>query len=119
MGHQYIKSIFKMVLKQNSSKEFPDGLVVKDLVSLGWLGVRGVGRVCPRAWELVQARGAAKKKKKKSLLKHFFFFFLGPHLQHMDVPRLGVELDPIPQQFGIRAVSATYTAAHGDATLDS
>ena len=21
----------------------------------------------------------------------FFFFFLGPHLQHMDVPRLGVE----------------------------
>ena len=23
----------------------------------------------------------------------FFFFFLQPHLQHMDVPRLGVELE--------------------------
>ena len=23
----------------------------------------------------------------------FFFFFLGPHLQHMEIPRLGVELE--------------------------
>ena len=31
----------------------------------------------------------------------FFFFFLGPHLQHMEVPRLTVESElqllPIPQ----------------------
>ena len=23
----------------------------------------------------------------------FFFFFLGPHLQHMEIPRLGVEIE--------------------------
>ena len=23
----------------------------------------------------------------------FFFLFLGPHLQHMEIPRLGVELE--------------------------
>ena len=26
-------------------------------------------------------------------LSSFLFFFLGPHLQHMDIPRLGVELE--------------------------
>ena len=28
------------------------------------------------------------------LLLFFFFFFLGPQPQHMEVPRLGVELEP-------------------------
>ena len=32
-----------------------------------------------------------KYKIKKQVL--FFFFFLGPHLWHMEVPRLGVELE--------------------------
>ena len=44
----------------------------------------------------------------------FFFFFLGLHLQHMEVPRLGVELEPQPHQLRIWAVSATYTTAHGN-----
>ena len=34
------------------------------------------------------------------------FCFLGPHLQYMGVPSLGVEL---PQQCQIRAASVTYT----------
>ena len=37
----------------------------------------------------------------------FFFFFLRPHLQHTEVPGLGVELElqgrPIPQDGNIRA----------------
>ena len=44
------------------------------------------------------------------------FFFLGLHLQHMEVPRLGVELElptPQPQQCQIPAASATYIIAHG------
>ena len=47
------------------------------------------------------------------------FFFLGPHLQHMKVPRLGVGSScscwptPQPQQCRIPAASATYTTAHG------
>ena len=55
----------------------------------------------------------------------FFFFclfvFLGPHLQHMEVPRLrGSNWScscwpmPEPQQRGIRAASATYTPAHSN-----
>ena len=31
-------------------------------------------------------------KLKKNLKFFFLFFFLGPHLWHMEVPRLGVEL---------------------------
>ena len=51
----------------------------------------------------------------------FFFFvflpFLGLLPRHMEVPRLGVELEPKPepQQRGIRAASATYTTAHSNA----
>ena len=55
---------------------------------------------------------------------HFFFFFgfffLVPHLQHMEVPRLGVEselqllAEPQPQQLGIQAASINYTTAHGN-----
>ena len=42
----------------------------------------------------------------------FFFFLKGPHSQHMEVPRLGVELErgtPQPQQRQIQAKSAVYT----------
>ena len=46
-----------------------------------------------------------------------FFFFLWPHLRHMEVPRLGVELElqllayATAQQPPIQAASATYVAA--------
>ena len=36
-------------------------------------------------------------------------------MQHTEVPRLGVELKPQPQQLGIRAASSTYITAHGNA----
>ena len=42
-----------------------------------------------------------------------FFVFLGPHSRHMEVPRL--RMGPEPQQRGIRAESATYTTAQGNA----
>ena len=47
--------------------------------------------------------------------------FLGLHLQHMEVPRLGVESElqqlayTKPQQCKIQDVFATYTTAHGNA----
>ena len=50
----------------------------------------------------------------------FFLFFLGPHPQHREVPRQGLNRSYIsgptsqPQQCRIRAVSATCTAAHGN-----
>ena len=55
---------------------------------------------------------------KEGVLRHFFLFcfvfvFLGPHSQHMEVPRLGVELElqllatPQPQCRGIPAASVT------------
>ena len=49
------------------------------------------------------------------------FVFLGPHLGHMELPRLGVESElqlpayTQPQQCQIRATSATYTTAHSTA----
>ena len=50
----------------------------------------------------------------------FFFLFLWPHLQHMEVPRLGNwscshRPTPQPQQCGFQAESATYTTAHSNA----
>ena len=48
----------------------------------------------------------------------FFFFFLGPHLQRVEVSRLGVCScwpTPQPQQAGIPAGSAICTTAHGNA----
>ena len=60
---------------------------------------------------------------RSSYMPHFFFwsfFFLGPHLWHMEVPRLGVEAElscqptPQPQPFQIQATSATYTTAHSN-----
>ena len=49
------------------------------------------------------------------LFIYFCLFFLGPHPQPLEVPRLGVQSEPHPQQCGIRATSATYTTAHGNA----
>ena len=47
----------------------------------------------------------------------FFFWFLGPHLQYMEAPRLGVKFGPMsqPQQCRIRAPPATYATAHANA----
>ena len=49
----------------------------------------------------------------------FWCCFLGPHLQHMKVPRLGVPNRscshwPTPQHHGTRAASSTYTIAQGN-----
>ena len=49
----------------------------------------------------------------------FLFFFLGPHLQHMEIPRLGTESElqlpptPQPQQRQIQDASAAYATASG------
>ena len=66
-----------------------------------------------------------ERQKLKPVDSFFFFFssfcFLGLHLWHMEVPTLGVKLElsgpPMPQaqQHQIRAVSSTYTTAHGNA----
>ena len=55
------------------------------------------------------------------LLKNFFFggVFLGPHPQPMKVPRLEVEWELQPQPLRIRAASATYTIAHGNARFST
>ena len=56
----------------------------------------------------------------ESFLFCFVLVFLGPHLQYMEVPRLGSNWSyshrPTPQlqQHGIWAMSATYTMAHGN-----
>ena len=68
---------------------------------------------------------------KNTLSSSFFFFFFFfffclfifsvPHLQHMEVPRLGVDWScrcwptPEPQKCGIQATSATYATAFGNA----
>ena len=44
----------------------------------------------------------------------FIFLFFRAAPGHMEVPRLGVELEPQPQQHQIGATSATYTTAHGN-----
>ena len=49
---------------------------------------------------------------------HFFFglwSFLGLHLQHVEVPRLGVESELAGLPHKIQAASATHTTAHGNA----
>ena len=45
------------------------------------------------------------------VLLFYFFCFSGPHLWHMEVPRLEVKSEPQPQQCGIQLVSVTYTTA--------
>ena len=53
---------------------------------------------------------------------HIFFCFLGPYSLSMEIPRLGVKFGAVAaglhyssQQHGIRAMSVTYTTAHGNA----
>ena len=46
-------------------------------------------------------------------MEFFFSFFLGPHLWHMEIPRLGFEAElpnPQPQQPQIPAISVNYAA---------
>ena len=49
----------------------------------------------------------------------YLFIYSGLHLWHMEVLRLGVELElqrwpaQKPQECGIQAMSAVYTTAHG------
>ena len=51
-----------------------------------------------------------------SFFLSFHSFSLGPHLQHMEVLRLGVESElQQPPYSQIRAVPVTYTTAHGNA----
>jgi len=51
----------------------------------------------------------------------FFFGFLGPHLWHMEIPRIGVKSElqlpsySTPQQRWIWATSANYTTSHSNA----
>ena len=68
-------------------------------------------------WSFFQANSVQLK-----FLQSFLFFpFLRLHLQHMEVPKIGVKLDlqlgPIPQpwQHWIRATSVTYAAACSNA----
>ena len=42
---------------------------------------------------------------------HFFFFFLGPYLQHMEVPRLGIELELQLPAYTTAMLDLTYAAA--------
>ena len=99
--------------------------------------VSAVAQVWSLAWELLHAAGAVKKLAIVELplegsvlvvfesVRDFFlgfvfvFCFLGPHLLHMEVPRLGVEsscsCQPTPQQHQIQAESAAYITAHGNA----
>ena len=60
-------------------------------------------------------------KGRKVFEKFFFLFFLGLHLQHMDVPGLGVKSElqwrpvPQPQHCKIQATSAIHATACGNA----
>ena len=58
--------------------------------------------------------GMAFWTKEKSFLFVCLLVFLGPYPQHMEFPRFGVELEPQPLTYA-RAVSETYTTAHGNA----
>ena len=68
-------------------------------LALLWLWYRpaAVALIQPLAWEPTYAVGVALKRQiiiiiiKDLGFIFVFSFFLGPHLQHMEVPRLGVE----------------------------
>ena len=83
-------------------------------------GVTNNTRVSGRArgrWLKKACRAPAKLEATLSVV----VVFLGPHLRHMEGPRLGVDLELWPlayttaQQPQIRASSATYMTAHGNA----
>ena len=54
-----------------------------------------------------------QKELRQTIFFFFFFVFLGPYLRHMEVSRLGVELEL--QQPAYTTATATYTAAHSNA----
>ena len=59
-----------------------------------WRRLVAAAPIQPLAWEPPHAAGAAQEMAKRQKKKKFFFvFFSGLHLQHMEVPRLGVELE--------------------------
>ena len=64
-----------------------------------WCRLAAAALIRPLAWEFPQAIGVALKSKtnKKTptifINKTFFFVFLGLHLWHMEVPRVGSELE--------------------------
>ena len=71
----------------------------------------------------VKVTKRANPKSSHHKIKKFFFSFFcsfGLHLRHMEVPRLGGQINcwppPQPQQLGIQATSrsVTYTTAHGN-----
>ena len=57
-----------------------------------------MGANSPKIWMIFWSRAhlfvpSAKILCKREILFFFFFFFLGPHLWHMEVPKLGVKLE--------------------------
>ena len=77
----------------------------------------------PSAWVYTQQQGGAGPLQVHQETDSFssFFVFLGPHLRHMEVPKLGVQSScgcwptPQPQQHQIRDASVIYTTAQGNA----
>ena len=66
-------------------------------------------------WKLLCKLEQKAKAELPDFFKKFFilfFCFLGLQLQHMEIPRLGVQLEPQLQHLRVRAKSATYTTAH-------
>ena len=72
------------------------------------------------SWVLVRFVSAALQQEFPNWFSYFIFYlfiYLQPHLWHMEVPRLGVELElqlrtmPQPQQRQIPISSSTYTSA--------
>ena len=82
---------------------------------LAGLGVSGHGHLLSRTYPSLPAVFLF-------FFVFFFLVFLGPHPQHMEVPRLVPSSNrscshwptPQPQQLRIQATSATYTTAHGN-----
>ena len=76
-----------------------------------------------RAFDLVSVLNDESHPKKKKIF-FFFLVFLGPHLLHVEVPRLGVKSRAVAASLhqshsntrSEPAASVTYTTAHGNAT---
>ena len=58
-----------------------------------WCRPAAVPPIQPLAWEPPYATGSGPRKGKKTIYIYITIYFLGPHLQHMKVPRLGVYLE--------------------------
>ena len=78
-------------------------------------GCQEEGGGCGMDWQL----GVSRYKLLHLFIYLFIYllsFYWWPHPRHMEAPRLGVKWGPLPQQQGIRAMSASSTAAHGNTT---